>query len=148
MRGFGGLVAAAAMAVAATGVAHESRSQVAAFPLHAVEPAEAAYTGAGSAGQATVDPLVRALVIGIAASILREAAAQPDPVEGLGNAIERRVAAALADPNTMRLVQSALREALRDAPPELREPLTLFAAGVLQNMRRDMSRDLRPRQRF
>ncbi len=148
MRGISGLVAGAAMAVAATGVAHEARPPVAAFPSQPVEPLVVPHPGAANAGQPAMDPLVRALVIGIAASILREAAAQPDPVEGLGNAIERRVAAALADPNTMRLVQSALREALRDAPAELREPLTLFAASVLQNMRREMLRDLRPPQRY
>jgi hypothetical protein len=95
-----------------------------------------------------MDPLVRALVIGIAANILREAAAQPDPVDALGNAIERRIEAALADPNTMRLVERALQHAFQDAPVELREPLALFAASVLQNMRREILQDMRPRQRY
>ncbi len=89
-------------------------------------------------GHATIDPVMRALVIGIAASILREAAAQPDPVEALGDALERRLSAALANPNTMRLAESALQQALRDAPPELREPLAAFALSVLQSMRRDL----------
>jgi hypothetical protein len=92
-----------------------------------------------------MDPLVRAIVIGIAASILREAAAQPDPVDALGNAVERRLAAALADPNTMRLIEGALRHAFQDAPAELREPLALFASSVLHDMRREMLRDRRPR---
>jgi len=89
-------------------------------------------------GHATIDPVMRALVIGIAASILREAAAQPDPVEALGDAVERRLAAALANPNTMRLAESALHQALQDAPPELREPLAAFALSLLRNMRRDL----------
>ena len=91
---------------------------------------------------------MRALVIGIAANILREAAAQPDPVDALGSAVERRIVAALADPNTMRLVESALKHAFQDAPVELREPLALFAASVLHSMRSEMLQDMRPRHRY
>ena len=114
----------------------------------AVSPAMQPLPVAGSAAYPAMDPIVRALVIGIAANILREAAAQPDPVEALGNAVERRIVSALADPNTMRLVEKALQHAFQDAPVELREPLALFAASVLHNMRRDILQDRHPRPRY
>lgn len=131
------IAALAAMATANLVSAHEPGPDV--KPLHPAEPTVPAPQGsAPGSSTAFDDPLVRALVIGIAANILREAAAQPDPVEALGNAVERRVAAALADPNTMRLVESGLKEAFRDAPEALREPLALFAISVLRSMRRDV----------
>ena len=125
-----------ATAFAGSSLAHEAAPRVP--PSAQAAP----YPGAG----AQIDPVVRALLLGIAASILREAAAAPDPVEALGDAVERRLAAALANPNTMRLAESALQQALQDAPVELREPLTAFALGVLRNMRRDML--ARPRQSY
>jgi hypothetical protein len=125
------LLPAAVFAVSS--LAHETAPRLA--------PAQATpYPGAG----AQIDPVMRALLLGIAASILREAAAAPDPVEALGDAVERRLGAALANPNTMRLAESALQQALQDAPPELREPLTAFAIGVLRNMRREMAARPRP----
>lgn len=132
------IAALLAMATAGLARAHEP----------GMEPAAptAPQGGAVSGGTAFDDPLLRALVIGIAANILREAAAQPDPVEALGNAVERRVAAALADPNTMRLVESGLKEAFRDAPEALREPLALFAMSVLRSMRRDVLHEHSPQR--
>lgn len=135
------MAALAALALPGAVGAHEPRSGPDVRPL---TPAES-NVPAPQGGTAFDDPLVRALVIGIAASILREAAAQPDPVEALGNAVERRVAQALADPNTMRLVESGLREAFREAPEALREPLALFAVSLLRSMRRDMLNE-QPRQ--
>jgi hypothetical protein len=84
------------------------------------------------------DPFVRALIIGVLASILREAAAQPDPLEALGDAIERKLALALSSPETVRLLEQALRQALQSAPEELREPLAKFGASVLRNLRRQL----------
>jgi hypothetical protein len=142
----GCLAALVAFSTAGVSIAHESHPRAEAVPpQHGKPPASVPYAGAG---QPAMDPLMRALVIGIAANILREAAAQPDPVDALGNAVERRVVAALADPNTMRLVESALRHAFQDAPLELREPLALFASSVLHSMRREMLQDMGPRRRY
>jgi hypothetical protein len=153
VRRIGGFAAAIAMATAGTSFAHEGDPSGTAWPRQVEPPATAPYPGSGNAAQATVDPLVldpivRALVIGIAANILREAAAQPDPVDALGHAVERRISAALADPNTMRLAERALQHAFQDAPVELREPLALFATSVLHGMRREMLEDMRPRGRY
>jgi hypothetical protein len=135
LRMLGWFAAFFAVSGAGTVLAHESPLRA---PVHG-EPAVRGPQADSYAGtHATIDPLMRALVIGIAASILREAAAQPDPVEALGDAVERRLSAALANPNTMRMAESALQQALQDAPPELREPLAAFALSVLRNMRRDM----------
>jgi hypothetical protein len=147
VRWIGWLAAAAMMGTAAVGVAHEGHPQVTPAPQPYAEPPVALPHVAPAPQYPTVDPLMRALIIGIAANILREAAAQPDPVEALGNAVERRIVTALADPNTMRLVESALRHAFQDAPVELREPLALFASSVLHNMRNEMLRDMRPPHR-
>jgi hypothetical protein len=142
----GGCAVAIAMITAGASFAHEGHAPADTWPPQRVEPpAHAPYPGAGNAAQPTMDPLMRALIIGIAANILREAAAQPDPVDALGNAVERRVVAALADPNTMRLIERALGHAFQDAPVELREPLALFASSVLHSMRREILQDMRPR---
>lgn len=148
VRRIGGYAAVVAMVMAGTSVAHEGNALGAAWPPQRVEPAAHPHPGAGNAAHPALDPLVRALVIGIAANILREAAAQPDPVDALGNAVERHIVAALADPNTMRLVESAVKHAFQDAPVELREPLALFAASVLHSMRSEMLQDMRPRHRY
>ena len=136
---------AALAALLACGGAHAGTPQVEVRPLAPGEPTLAPTPAQPRADETpfAMDPLMRALVIAIAANILREAAAQPDPAEALGNAIERRVASALADPNTMRMVEGALKHAFRDAPEELREPLALFAASVLRNLRRDMLQEHR-----
>jgi hypothetical protein len=142
----GCLAALVAMSTAGASFAHESHPRAQAVPPQYGEPAASTlYEGTG---QPAMDPLMRALVIGIAANILREAAAQPDPVDALGNAVERRIVSALADPNTMRLVEGAARHAVQDAPAELREPLALFASSVLHNMRREMLQDMGPRRRY
>jgi hypothetical protein len=140
IRMIAGPAAAAALGLSGACFAHGGPDA----PAPAQSPYAVPQAGAMD-GHPAMDPLVRAIVIGIAASILREAAAQPDPVDALGNAVERRLAAALADPNTMRLIEGALRHAFQDAPAELREPLALFASSVLHDMRREMLRDRRPR---
>ena len=127
--------------------AHESQPRPEARPVQAAEPTCRARQGGGGVAPSD-DPLLRALVMGIAANILREAAAQPDPVEALGNEVERRVAQALADPNTMRLVESGLRQAFQDAPEALREPLALFAMSVLRSMRREALQESVPQRRY
>ena len=145
---------AAAAALLACASAYAGTAQVEVRPLApdeptvASSPAQPRVDEASRASDPAMDPLVRALIIGIAASILREAAAQPDPVEGLGNAIERRVASALADPNTMRLVEGALRRALREAPEELREPLAEFVSALVRDLRHEMLQDRRSRGRY
>ena len=134
---FGAFVAIAALLTGGAAVAHQPAPQPR-VPSQDDSAQRAPQPDAYAGSPVTIDPLMRALMIGIAASILREAAAQPDPVEALGDAVERRLAAALANPNTMHLAESALQRALQDAPPELREPLAAFALSVLRNMRRDM----------
>lgn len=133
------MAALLAFGTAGSGLAHEVAPRPA--PQHGVP---AAGIEPGVAAQPTMDPLVRALVIGIAASILREAASQPDPLEALGDAVERRAAAALADPNTLQLIDAAVQRAVRDAPAELREPLALFASSVARSLRRELLQDMPP----
>ncbi len=134
-RMFGAFAAIAALGAGDGAYAHPPAPQ---GPGQGESAPRALQPDAHAGAPVTIDPLLRALAIGIAASILREAAAQPDPVEALGEAVERRLAAALANPNTLRMAESALQQALRDAPPELREPLAAFALSVLRSMRRDM----------
>jgi hypothetical protein len=142
--------ALAALVCAGVANARETAPQV--RPLSPDEPTQRTPRAAPPAAQRSaaveMDPVMRALMIGIAASILREAAAQPDPVEALGNAVERRLAAAAANPNTMRLAEAALAQAFQDAPPELREPLALFATSVLHSMRRELLKELPPRSGY
>ena len=141
------IVAVAAFTCAGAAGARDSAPQV--RPLQPDDPTlRAAPRAAERSAAVEMDPVMRALLIGIAASILREAAAQPDPVEALGNAVERRLAAAAANPNTMRLAEAALAQAVQDAPPELREPLAQFATSVLHSMRRELLKELRPRSGY
>jgi len=88
--------------------------------------------------QPAIDPLVQALLIGLAASVLREAAASPDPITTMGESIERKLAFALRSPEIALLLDQLVASAVKDAPLELREPLAQFATAMLNNLRRDM----------
>jgi hypothetical protein len=95
----------------------------------------------------TMDPAMRALLIGIAANMLREAATSSDPMGGLSSSIERTMTGLLRSPETLRLVEGLVGMAFKDAPVELREPLALFAASMVQNLRREMLREFAPAPR-
>ncbi len=131
---------------ASLGSAHEVPSHPAAAAPQPAVPAAGARSDSFT-GE-TIDPLMRALALEIVASILREAASQPDPLDALGEAVERRAGAALSNPNTLRLADEALRRALQDAPVELREPLAQFASSVLRRLRRDLLEDMAPRRPY
>ncbi|RPI46188.1 MAG: hypothetical protein EHM59_08120 [Betaproteobacteria bacterium] len=87
-----------------------------------------------------IDPVMRALLIAMAARMLREAAASPDPVTALGDSLERSLAAALASPETVRMVEALTGQAFKDVPEELRLALAAFATSVLHHARREMLR--------
>jgi hypothetical protein len=86
----------------------------------------------------TLDPFMRAVVIAMAARILREAAASPDPLAALAESVGHHAQAALASPEAMRLVEAFAGQALRDVPEDLRQALTSFALSVAAQMRREM----------
>jgi hypothetical protein len=90
-------------------------------------------------GASTLDPALRALMVGIAASMLREAAASPDPMNTLGSTLQQNLASVLRSPDAVRLIESLVAQAFKDAPAELREPLELFASSMLKNMRRELT---------
>lgn len=90
------------------------------------------------ASEPGMDPMLQALLIGVAASLLREAALSPDPMSALGETFERKLGAVLRSPETLRLIEALLGQAFKDVPLELREPLTMFAHSMLGSMRRDM----------
>jgi hypothetical protein len=87
-----------------------------------------------------IDPVMRALLIAMAARMLREAAASPDPVTALGESLERSLAAALASPETVRMVEALTGHAFKDVPEELRLALAAFATSALHHARREMLR--------
>lgn len=120
-------------------------------PAHALESGPAVVVAVEAApppaeAAAPMDPALRALLVGLAASMLREAAASPDPMAGLGSAVERTFTGLLQSPETLQLLAAMVGHATRDAPAELREPLALFATGMLNSLRREMLREpaLRP----
>lgn len=129
----------------------------ASMPAHALEaqtpPATVVVestpgTGVATAPAApTMDPAMRALLIGIAANMLREAATSADPMGGLSSSIERTLTGLLRSPETLRLVEGLVGMAFKDAPAELREPLAMFASSMVQNLRREMLRDFAPAPR-
>ena len=88
--------------------------------------------------QPSIDPLVQAILVAAAASVLKEAAASPDPFTALGESIERKLMFALRSPELARLLDQLIAEAVKDAPRELREPLAQFAIAMLNNFRREM----------
>ena len=87
-----------------------------------------------------IDPVMRALLIAMAARVLREAAASPDPVAALGESLERSLDAALASPETIRMVEALTGQAFKDVPEELRLALVAFGRSVLHHARREMLR--------
>lgn len=84
-----------------------------------------------------MDPVMQAILLAMAARVLREAAASPDPLDALGRTLERSVASAAADPRTLKTIEALTANALKDAPPELRKALFEFIAGALAHARRD-----------
>ena len=90
------------------------------------------------AAQPAIDPLMQALLIGLAASVLREAAASPDPIATMGESLERKLAFALRSPEFARLLDQLIADAVKEAPQELREPLAQFAGAMVSNLRREM----------
>ena len=86
----------------------------------------------------TIDPLLQALIIGLAAAALREAAESPDPIATFGSSIERKLMFALRSPELSQLAEQMIAEAVKDAPEELREPLAQFATAMLKSLRREM----------
>ena len=85
-----------------------------------------------------MDPFMRAVIIAMAARMLREAAASPDPVAALADSVERTVAAAVASPESVRLVEALTGQAFKDVPAELRQAIVEFAVSAFAKMRRDM----------
>ena len=105
------------------------------IPGRTLEPTE---RRAAPAAQSAMDPLMQALLIGLAASVLKEAAASPDPIATVGESIERKLMFALRSPEFARLLDQLIADAVKDAPPELREPLAQFAGAMVNNLRREM----------
>lgn len=108
--------------------------------VSAHEPAAGAGEGERRSQRAEplIDPLTQALLIGLAASVLREAAESPDPMATLGRSIERKLMFALRSPELARALDGIIAEAVKDAPHELREPLAQFAIAMLDSFRREM----------
>lgn len=99
-----------------------------------------------TAARPAIDPLVQAILIAAAASVLREAAASPDPVAALGDSIERKLMFALRSPELAQLLDQLIADAVKEAPQDLREPLAQFAGAMLESFRREML-DRRQHQR-
>jgi hypothetical protein len=84
-----------------------------------------------------MDPVMQAILLAMAARVLREAAASPDPLEALGRTLERMAASAAADPRTLETIEALSAQVLKEAPPELREALVGFILGALDHARRE-----------
>lgn len=110
-------------------------------------PSETEAPPAATAAPA-MDPVMRALLIGLAARMLTDAARSPDPMATLGESLERALTSALRSPATARMIEDLMGRALTDVPAELREPLALFAGSMLQSMRREMLDNRTPRTPF
>lgn len=93
---------------------------------------------AAPAAQPAIDPLVQALLIGLAASVLREAAASPDPLATFADSLERKLSFALRSPELARLLDQLIADAVKDLPADLREPLAQFAGAMLNTLRSDL----------
>jgi hypothetical protein len=81
--------------------------------------------------------VLQAILLAMAARVLREAAASPDPLDALGRTLERSVASAAADPRTLKTIEALTSQALKEAPPEWRHALIEFIAGALAHARRE-----------
>lgn len=126
----------AACLVAASAFAHESQL--------VSEPAQVPPRAQAPAGEApVVDPMVKAILIAVAANLLREAAASPDPISTLGSSFERVLGNFVRSPQAAQLLQGLIGAAVRDVPEELREPLAQFAGSMLNGLRSDLLREPR-----
>ena len=103
----------------------------------AIEPPASRSTEAGAAD--TMDPVMRAILLAMVAKVLREAAASPDPLATLGETIDRSVTSAMASPQTFKTIEALTAQALKEAPPELRQALLAFIASALKHARREGS---------
>ncbi|HTP94966.1 MAG TPA: hypothetical protein VMK05_03905 [Burkholderiales bacterium] len=105
-------------------------------------PASAGEPDSAPAPRAAVDPMVQALIAGIAASLLRGMAANPaDPLAGAGASIERGLRELIESPAPA----IALEQILKDVPAELRDPLRQLLLRLLDDVRIEMSRNVPPR---
>jgi len=86
---------------------------------------------------------MRAILLALAARVLREAAASPDPLASLGDAIERSITSAATNPQTLKTIEALTAQALQDAPPELRQALLAFIVSTLKHARREARSELR-----
>jgi hypothetical protein len=111
----------------------------------AAEPQQAQTAPLAEPAMDSMDPMVRALLVGLIASLLREAAASPDPLSTLGDSLERKLQFALRSPEFAQVAEGLIGQAVKDVPAELREPLALFAVAMLNNLRREMLDRARPR---
>ncbi len=114
-------------------------------PGWAHQPAPVPDVQAAPGAEPSIDPVMRALLIGLAARMLTEAARSPDPMGTLGDSMERALSSALRSPASARMLEGLVGHALKDVPPELREPLALFAGSMLESVRREMLDNRRPR---
>lgn len=129
-----------ALSVSPMAAAHEAGARAEA-PMASAEP------GPPRAPEAYVDPMdpvMRAILFAMAAKVLREAAASPDPLAALGDSIERSIAAAGTNPQTLRTIEALTAQALKDAPPELRQALLAFIVSTLKQARREGGQAARP----
>ena len=85
-----------------------------------------------------MDPVMRALLIAMAARILREAAASPDPAAALADALDRSLSAAMASPEALRVLEAVTNQVMKDVPDDLREAMVAFAASLFAQIRRDL----------
>jgi len=112
---------------AAPVVAHEVPPAVVPAPEANVAPS----------AEPDMDPVLRAILIAMAARMLTEAARSPDPMGTLGDSLERALSSVLRSPASARMLEDLMGRALKDVPPELRAPLALFAGSMLDSMRRE-----------
>ena len=115
-------------------LAHEPGSSPQAQPQYPAPPAPHSLHEAPVA----MDPVMRAVLIAMAARMLREAAASPDPMTALGESLERNLAAAVVNPETVRMVEALTGQALKEVPEGLRNAIVAFAVSMLNNARREM----------
>jgi len=101
-----------------------------------------------ASAEPAMDPVMRALLIGLAARMLTEAARSSDPMATLGDSLERALTSALRSPASTRMIESLMAQAFKDVPVELREPLALFAGSMLESARREMLDNRRPRSSY
>lgn len=125
---------ACALGVSPTVSAQEASSR----PVGAQTPDGGDVLRSSEARADAMDPVMRAILFAMAAKVLREAAASPDPLAALGDTIERSIASAATNPQTLRTIEALTAQALKDAPPELRQALLAFIVSTLKQVRREV----------